>query len=94
VITTVSKKTVSPIRFKLLFTQAERIAIKTVSASDSKLADFYDLLDDPRLTEVDLALPATQAAITYTINAIKSSLEYTDQQATSRINDIIQGVMQ
>ena len=86
-------KTVSPVRFKLLFTQDERIAIKAARVDDTKLDDFYTLLDDPRLTIVDLALPATQVAVTYALNKVASTLNYTAQQVTDRLNEIVSGVM-
>lgn len=56
---------VSPIQYKLLFTSAERIAISTAKATDPVLQDLYGILDDPRLTEVDLALQSTQDALDY-----------------------------
>ena len=56
---------VSPIEFKLLFTSAERVAIKTARASDPVIDDFYDIVEDPRLTFVDLGLNSTQQALQY-----------------------------
>lgn len=54
---------VSPVEFKLLFTAQERVAIKT--SADPVVQDFYDLVNDPRLTHVDLALQSTQDALSY-----------------------------
>ena len=56
---------VTPIQYKLLFTSAERIAIATAKATDPVLQDLYSILDDPRLTEVDLALQSTKDALDY-----------------------------
>lgn len=56
---------VSPVEYKLLFTVQERIAIAQAKATDLVLQDLYSILDDPRLTEVDLALASTQAALDY-----------------------------
>ncbi len=54
---------VSPVQFKLLFTVTERVAIK---ASDDKLVqDFFEIVNDPRLTFVDLGLESTQQALQY-----------------------------
>ncbi len=56
---------VSPIQFKLLFTSQERVAIKAARVTDAILDDFYDIMDDPRLTEVDLNLQSVQDALDY-----------------------------
>ena len=58
-------KRVSPVEFKLLFTSAERIAIKTARENDSVIDDFFDIVDDPRLTYVDLGLQSTKDALAY-----------------------------
>lgn len=59
----------SRVEFKLQFTSAERLAIRaardysgTDAASNQKKAvldDFYDIVEDPGLTAVDLLHPAT-----------------------------------
>ena len=61
---------VSPIEFKLLFTSSERIAIKTKRATDAILDDFYSIVDDPRLTSVNLSLQSTKDAVAY-LEALK-----------------------
>ena len=58
---------VSPIEYKLLFTSAERIAIAQAKITDAVLQDLYSILDDPRLTQVDLALKSTQDALDYLV---------------------------
>lgn len=57
--------TVSPVEFKLLFTSSERVAIKVARSTDPILEDFYDIVEDPRLTTVNLALQSTQQALGY-----------------------------
>ena len=54
---------VSPVEFKLLFTSAERVAIK--ASTDPIVQDFFSIVEDPRLTVVDLALQSTQDALAY-----------------------------
>lgn len=54
---------VSPIEFKLLFLSPERIALR--NSTDPVIQDFYDIVDDPRLTFVDLTIPATTDALLY-----------------------------
>lgn len=56
---------VSPVQFKLLFTATERVAIKTARDNDLVIDDFYDIVEDPRLTHVDLGLQSTKDAIGY-----------------------------
>lgn len=58
---------VSPVEFKLLFTSAERVAIKAARATDPVIDDFYDIVEDPRLTFVDLGLQSTQDALAYMV---------------------------
>jgi len=54
---------VSPVEFKLLFTAQERVAIKT--SNDAIVQDFFELVNDQRLTHVNLALQSTQDALAY-----------------------------
>ena len=56
---------VSPVEFKLLFTPQERVAIKAVRASDPVIDDFFSIVEDPRLTHVNLGLQSTQDALGY-----------------------------
>ena len=58
---------VSPVQFKLLFTSAERIAIKSERKTDPVIDDFFDIVDDQRLTQVDLGLKSTQDALAYLV---------------------------
>lgn len=59
--------TVTPVEFKLLFTSHERVAIKAARATDPVIDDFYDIVEDPRLTFVDLGLQSTQDALSYMV---------------------------
>lgn len=54
---------VSPVEFKLLFTVLERVAIK--QSTDPAIVDFYEIVNDPRLSHVDLGLQSTKDAIGY-----------------------------
>ena len=56
---------VSPVEFKLLFTAGERVAIKAARASDPVIDDFLSIIEDPRLTHVNLGLQSTQDALGY-----------------------------
>ena len=56
---------VSPVEFKLLFTAQERVAIKAERGNDPMIDDFFGIIEDPRLTYVDLGLQSTQDALGY-----------------------------
>ena len=56
---------VSPVEFKLLFTPAERVAIKLARATDPVIEDFFEIVEDSRLTVVDLGLQSTQESLAY-----------------------------
>lgn len=55
--------TVSAMQFKLLFTVWERVAMK--ESADPIVSDFFAIMNDPRLTEVDLGLGSTRDVIDY-----------------------------
>jgi len=57
----------SPMQFKMCFKSAERIAIKAIRTTDPIIEDAFDLLEDTRLTEVDMALKSNQDLIDYLV---------------------------
>ena len=77
---------VSPVEFKLLFTSQERVAIKAARNTDPVVDDFYDIVEDPRLTHVDLGLQSTQEALAY--------MAANGLIAESRISEILTGKVQ
>ena len=58
----------SPVQFMLLLTSAERVAIKAARTTDAVIEDWLDILEDPRLTEVDLGSASTQDALAYLVS--------------------------
>lgn len=54
---------VTVITYKLLFTSAERIAVK--ASADPVIIDLQELMNDPRTTHVDLALQSISDALDY-----------------------------
>lgn len=58
---------VSPVQFKLLFSPQERVAMKEARNADLVIDDFFDIVEDPRLTFVDLGLQSTRDAIAYLV---------------------------
>ena len=60
--------TPTPVQFMLMFAPAERVAMKAARATDPVLDDFFDIVDDPRLTYVDLGLQSTKDAVAYLVS--------------------------
>ena len=56
---------VTPVEFKMLFTSAERIAIKEARTTDPVIDDYFDIVEDPRLQVVDLGLHSVREGIQY-----------------------------
>ena len=59
---------VSPVEFKLLFTSPERVAIKAARQTDPIVDDFFSIVEDPRLTHVDLGLSSTADGLAYLVS--------------------------
>lgn len=74
---------VTPPEFKLLFTAAERVAIK--ASTDPVVQDFFSIIEDPRLTYVDLGLQSTKDALEY--------LRTKNLITKTRKDDILTGVV-
>ena len=70
---------VTPLEFKMLFTSQERIAIKEAKATDAILQDGFEILDDPRLTMVDLGLASVQGLIDYMVTLELLTTERADE---------------
>ena len=70
---------VTPLEFKMLFTSQERIAIKEAKATDAILQDGFEILDDPRLTIVDLGLASVQGLIDYMVTLELLTTERADE---------------
>lgn len=88
---------VSPVEFKLLFTSGERVAINAILAAktDPVLSDFYSILDDPRLTGVDMALESNRNAVGYalTVAGAAQTPPYTEEVIAARRSEILSGVL-
>ncbi|EEE46676.1 hypothetical protein [Roseibium alexandrii] len=72
---TESRREVSPVEFKMLFTSAERIAINNKRKDTSTenetvkavLDDWYSIVDDPRLSAVNLQLQSTIDGVNFLV---------------------------
>lgn len=78
--------TLSPIEFKLLFHPKERVAIKQLRATDPMVEDFMSIVEDPRITHIDLSLQSTRYALAY--------LEEKGLITAIRLQQILTGVAQ
>ena len=77
---------VSPVEFKLLFTVQERVALKALRATNPIVDDFFSIVDDPRLSHVDLGLNSTQQALGY--------LAMLGAITEARVAEILSGTLQ
>ncbi len=85
----------NPVEFKLLFTSAERLKLNELRKTDPVLDDFLGIIDDPRLTQVDLGLQSIQDGITTCLTALVAAGAIEGQvQADKRKMAILTGVIQ
>ncbi len=54
--------------FKMRFTSAERIVLKTAKATDVVIDDFFEIINDPRLVTVDLRSDMIVNAVKYMVS--------------------------
>lgn len=80
---------VTPIEFKLLWTSPERIKIRELRTADLIIDDFMDLVEDPRLTEVNLSLQSTQDGVDYILTVLEAAGTVIDKVA--RRDSILSG---
>jgi len=81
----VVRPVVSAVEFMLLFTSPERVSLKALRPADPVLDDFFDLLEDPRLTEVNLNLQSTVNALDYMISIGELTAERKEEILTGEI---------
>ena len=83
--------TVSPVEFKLLWLPQERAAIKGMRATDPIVDDFYDIVEDPRLTHVNMSLQSTQQAVDYLLAKLFDASIITSDNVSIRRSAILSG---
>lgn len=83
--------TVSPVDFKLLFTSPERVAAKSLRTTDPVIEDFYEIIDDPRLTKVDFTKQSVRDAIKYLLDQLVSMNIVTSENRQTRYEQIVTG---
>lgn len=85
---TVVYPTVTKVNFLLLFTGQERVIARRLRTTDPVMDDFWRLLEEPTLTEVNLNLAAVQQGIAYTLNGINQVVAI---NITARTASILNG---
>lgn len=85
---------VSPIEFKLLWTSPERLTLKSIRQTDPVMDDFFDIIEDPRLTHVNLALASTQQGIDYCLAKLVEAAVLTEVDVPVRREQILSGEFQ
>lgn len=83
--------TVSPVEFKLLWTPAERIAAKDLQTTDAVIADFFEILNDSRLTLVNLSLGSTQDGVDYLLTKLEEIGVVAEDDVPARRAAILSG---
>ncbi len=81
----------SPLDFKMCLTSAERLAVKSMVETDVVLADFYEIIEDPRLTEVDMGLQSVRDAIGYMFTKLAENGVVAAEDVATRIEQVISG---
>lgn len=84
---------VTAIEFKLCWTSPERVHLKAATETDPVLADFWGLVDDPRMTTVDLALASVQAGIDYALDALVTASVIASEDRATRREQILSGTI-
>lgn len=82
---------VSPVHFKMLFTSAERVGLRTLRQSDPVIDDFFDLVDDPRTRHVDLAMQSVKDAVLYCLVELSKIGVVANDNVTPRYEAILTG---
>lgn len=82
---------ISPIAYKMLWTIQERIGLKTLRATDVVIDDLYELVEDSRMTTVDLNLQSVQDSIMYCLNALVTVGVIQQADVQTRYEQILTG---
>lgn len=91
VITEPTYAQVSPVQLKLLFTSAERLAIKTLKTADPVVEDFYEIIEDPRLETVDFTLQSVRDGVAYVFSKLVEGGTLTQTEMDARLPQIFAG---
>lgn len=91
---TIKPITVSPVEFKLLWTLQERIDLKTLRETDAIIDDFFSIIEDPRLTVVNLNLNSTIEGVNYAVDKLVTNGTIDSVDHDKRVSEILSGTLQ
>jgi hypothetical protein len=84
---------VGPTTFKMLLTSPERLKLKELRPSDPVIDDFLEIIEDPRLEYVDLALKSTQDGIDYCLQQLVAVGVIAEADLAARREAILSGTL-
>jgi hypothetical protein len=84
---------VGPTTFKMLWSSPERLKLKELRPADPVIDDFFDIIEDPRLEYVDLALQSTQNGIDYCLQQLVAAGVIIETDLAARREEILSGAM-
>lgn len=85
--------TVSPVEFEMLWTIPELIAIDQLRSTDPVLDRFMKRLENPKLTQVNLALESVQLGVEYTLGWLAANQTVAPEDIAVRMEAILSGVV-
>lgn len=84
---------ISPVQFKMLFNSAERLGVKSLISTDTIIADFYEIIEDPRLEVVDFNLQSTRDGVRYLLTKLVEQGILVTDQIDTRYEEITSGIL-
>lgn len=83
--------TMTPLDFKMCLTIQERLAAKALAESDPILGDFFSIIEDPRLTEVNCNLQSVRDAVAYLFGKLVEDGAVDEADNDARIAAVLAG---
>lgn len=81
----------SPLDFKMCLTVAERLGATELAKTDAVLGDFFAIIEDPRLTEVDLNLDSVRDAVAYFFEKLTENGTVPEADKATRVAQVLSG---
>lgn len=88
---TAPRPKVSPLDFKMAWTSPERIKVNELKDADPVLADFWGIIEDPRLEVVDLSLKSVQDGVDYALDQLVTAGATLSEDKPARREQILSG---
>ena len=87
------RPSVSPVEFKLLWTSPERIALRQMRETNPVIADFWEIVEDPRMQSVNLDRKSTQQGIAYSVHQLAEAGIIDAADVEARVEQILSGIV-